>query len=192
MFACEHEDVHPDIMCLSKSIAAGLLPLAATLTTERIYDAFLGKYEDGKTFYHGHTFTGNPTACAVALESLKMFRNKKLLSQVEMKSQHLRDALVRLENLPHVGDVRQLGMIVGVELVADRETKEPFAPKERTGHKVIMEARSRGLIVRPLGDIVVLFPILASKNSELDGMADILYESIAAVTGDFKRNNLHG
>jgi adenosylmethionine-8-amino-7-oxononanoate aminotransferase len=192
MFASEHEDVHPDLMCLSKSIAAGLLPLAATLTTERIYDAFLGKYEEGKTFFHGHTFTGHPTACAVAIENLRMFRKQKLLSQVETKSQHLRDELVRLENLPQVGDVRQLGMIVGVELVADRETKEAFAPKLRTGHQVVMEARRRGLIVRPLGDVIVLFPILASRNSELDRMAQILYESIASVTGDFKRNNLHG
>ncbi len=190
MFACEHEDVQPDLMCLSKSLAAGVLPLAATLATQKIFDAFLGDFGEQKTFYHGHTFSGHPTACAVALENLRLFRNKKLLAQVEGKSQHLRDEMVRFENLPHVGDVRQLGMIVGVELVKDRETREPFAPELLTGHKVILEARKRGLIIRPLGDVVVLFPILASRNSELKQMADILYESIAAVTGDFESNEL--
>jgi len=188
MFACEHEDVQPDLMCLSKSLAAGILPLAATLATQKVFDAFLGDFEEQKTFYHGHTFTGHPTACAVALESLRLFRNKKLLAQVEGKAQHMRDELVRFENLPHVGDVRQIGTIVGVELVENRETREPFDPQLRTGHQVILEARRRGLIVRPLGDIVVLFPILASRNSELKRMADILYESIAAVTGDFERS----
>jgi len=190
MFACEHEDVQPDIMCVAKSMAAGLLPLAATLTTEKVYDAFLGSFAEKKAFFHGHTFTGHPTACAVALENLRMFKNKKLLGKVEVKSQHLRDELVRFENLPRVGDVRQLGMIVGVELVKNRETKEPFPPESRTGHKVIMSARERGLIVRPLGDVVVLFPILSARDSELKRMADVLYESIADVTGDFQSNNL--
>ncbi len=190
MFACEHEDVQPDLMCVSKSMAAGLLPLAATLTTEKVFDAFLGGHAEGKAFLHGHTFTGHPTACAVALENIRMFKNKKLLAQVETKSQHLRDELVRFENLPHVGDVRQLGMIVGVELVKDRETREPFPAEACTGHKVITAARDRGLIVRPLGDVVVLFPILASRDSELKRMADVLYESIAEVTGDFRSDNL--
>jgi adenosylmethionine-8-amino-7-oxononanoate aminotransferase len=190
MFACEHEDVHPDIMSVAKSLAAGLLPLAATLTSEKVYDAFLGTHAEKKAFLHGHTFTGHPTACAVALENLKIFKNSKLLGKIEIKSQHLRDELIRFENLPHVGDVRQLGMIVGVELVKNRETREPFLPEARTGHKVIMEAREKGLIVRPLGDVLVLFPILTASDSELKRMADILYESIAEVTGDFRSNDL--
>ncbi|MBI3794500.1 MAG: adenosylmethionine--8-amino-7-oxononanoate transaminase [Nitrospinae bacterium] len=190
MFACEHEDVQPDFMCLAKGIGAGLLPLAATLTTEKVFEAFLGSHAEKKTFFHGHTFTGHPTACAVALESLKLFKYKKLLTQVETKSQHLRDELIRFENLPHVGDVRQLGMIVGVELVKNRETKEPYAQESRTGHKVVLEARKRGLIVRPLGDVLVLFPILTARNAELKRMADILYESVAEVTGDFESNDL--
>ncbi|MBI5178917.1 MAG: adenosylmethionine--8-amino-7-oxononanoate transaminase [Nitrospinae bacterium] len=190
MFACEHEDVQPDMMCLSKSLAAGVLPLAATLTTQAVFDAFLGDYAEHKTFYHGHTFTGHPTACAVALESLRLFRRKNVLGQVETKSQHLRDELIRLENLPHVGDIRQIGMVVGIELVKDRDAKEPYPASQRIGHKVILVARERGLIVRPLGDVIVLFPILASSNVDLKKMADILYESIAEVTGDFKGGKL--
>ncbi len=185
MFACEHEEVQPDLMALSKSLAAGVLPLAATMASEKVYEAFLGDYEEKKTFFHGHTFTGHPPACAVALESLKMFRQKKMLAQVEARSLQLLDELVKFENLPHVGDVRHKGMIVGIELVKNRDTREPFAPHLRTGHAVAMEARRRGLIVRPLGDITVLFPILSSTQGELKKMADILYHSIAAVTGDF-------
>lgn len=189
MFACEHEDVQPDLMALSKSLAAGLLPLAATLTSNKVYEAFLGEYEERKTFFHGHTFTGHPPACAVALESLKMFRQKKLLAQVETKAHHLHDELVRFENLPHVGDVRQMGMIVGVELVKDRDTREPFPAAWRTGHKVAMEARKRGLIIRPLGDVLVLFPILAASHGELKKMADILYDAVSEITGGFSRKD---
>ncbi|MFQ5433158.1 MAG: adenosylmethionine--8-amino-7-oxononanoate transaminase [Nitrospinota bacterium] len=188
MFACEHEDIRPDLMALSKSLAGGMLPLAATLATQKIYEAFLGGYDERKTFFHGHTFTGHPLACAAALENLRMMREFKTVESVEEKSQSLRDELVRFENLPCVGEVRQTGMIVGIELVMERETKKPFDASLRTGHRVAMEARKNGLIVRPLGDVVVLFPILSSENRELKEMAGILYDAVAAVTGGFKES----
>ncbi len=188
MFACEHEDVCPDIMALSKSMAAGVLPLAATLVTQKVYDAFLGAYDERKTFFHGHTFTGHPPACAVALENLDLFKKKKIIRSLEEKSQFLRDNLIRFDNLPCVGDIRQLGMIVGIELVKDRETREPFKPSLRIGHQVILEARKRGLLIRPLGDIIVFFPILAARAKEIKNMTDIIYDSISAVTGSFEES----
>jgi len=186
MFACEHEDVRPDLMALSKSLTGGMLPLAATLATKKIYDSFLGDYDERKTFFHGHTFTGHPLGCAAALENIRMMQEFDTVESVEEKSQFLRDELVRFENLPCVGEVRQMGMIVGIELVEDSETKKPFEPSLRTGHRVAMEARKNGLIVRPLGDVAVLFPILSSENRELKEMADMLYDAVAAVTGGFR------
>jgi adenosylmethionine-8-amino-7-oxononanoate aminotransferase len=185
MFACEHEEVRPDLMALSKSLAGGMMPLAATMAAQKIYDAFLGSYDERKTFFHGHTFTGHPLGCAAALENIRMMEENKTVESVEEKSQFLRDELVRFENLPHVGELRQLGLIVGIELVKNAETKEPFTPSLRTGHRVAMEARKNGLIVRPLGDVVALFPILAAENSDLKEMAGILYEAVATVTGGF-------
>lgn len=188
MFACEHEEVLPDIMALSKGIAAGLIPLAATLATNEIFDAFLGDYEERKTFFHGHTFTAHSPACGVALESLKLYKERKVIESLEAKGQFLSDLLVRFENLPHVGDVRQKGMVVGIELVKDRETKGMFPVTDRVGQSVIMEARNRGLIIRPLGDVIVLFPILGASGNDIKNMTDILYDSIAVVTGGFEKN----
>jgi len=188
LFACEHEEVEPDIMAISKALGAGVLPIAATMATDEIYNAFLGSYAERKTFFHGHTFTAHPPACAVALESLKLYGERKIIESLEAKSQYLSDLLVRFENLPHVGDIRQLGMISGIELVKERETKEPYSPSTRIGHKVIVEARKRGLIIRPLGDIVVFFPILTATANDLERMTDILYESIASATAGFEGN----
>jgi len=185
MFACEHEEVQPDLMALSKSLAGGMLPLAATLATQKIYEAFLGSYDERRTFFHGHTFTGHPLGCAAALENIRMMEEFKTVESVEEKSQFLRDELVGFENLPCVGELRQMGMIVGIEMVEERESKKPFAPSLRTGHRVAAEARSKGLIVRPLGDVMVLFPILSSETRELKEMAGILYDALAAVTGGF-------
>lgn len=188
MFACEHEEVQPDIMAISKSFAGGMLPLAATLATREIFDVFRGTYDECKTFFHGHTFTGHPLACAVALENIRLMAQEDTLASVEFKSQFMADELVRFENLPHVGDIRQAGMIVGVELVKNRETKEPFTPSMRTGHMVAMEARKKGLIIRPLGDVMSLFPILSSETNELREMAEILYDSITAATSKMANN----
>lgn len=182
MFACEHENVMPDIMALAKGISGGYLPLAATLATEKIYEGFLAEYDEFKTFFHGHTYTGNPLACAVSIASLEIFEEEKVLEKLQDKIAHFTKRLEPFKELDHVGDVRQFGIMVGIELVTDKKTKEPYPVKNRTGHRVIMEARKRGLIIRPLGDVVVLMPPLAISMEELDRLCDITYESIQAVT----------
>jgi adenosylmethionine-8-amino-7-oxononanoate aminotransferase len=182
MFACDHEEVVPDILALSKSLAGGYMPLGVTMTTEKIFEAFLGEVEEGKTFYHGHTFTGHPLACAVALRNIELFEETGLLASVVKKSHLTADQLIRFRNLGHVGDIRQRGLIVGIELVQDRQKKNSYPPRERIGRRVAEEARRRRLIVRPLGDVMVFFPALAVGEEDLSDMLDILYDSIASVT----------
>jgi adenosylmethionine-8-amino-7-oxononanoate aminotransferase len=183
LFACEHERVSPDLMCLAKGITGGYLPLAATLTTDEVYSAFLGKPEEGKTFYHGHTYTGNPLACAAALASIELFEKENLLAALQPKIELLHRKLEGFWELPHVGDIRQRGMMVGIELVADKKTKQPYPKEEQVGHRVILEARRRGLVIRPLDNVIVLMPVLAMSEEELNQVLEITYESIAVVTG---------
>ena len=182
MFACQHEGVVPDIMALAKGIAGGYLPLAATLVTEEIYEGFLGKFEEFKTFFHGHTFTGNPLACAVAIASLDIFEEEHTLDSLKEKIAHLTKRLEPFASLDHVGEVRQCGIMVGIELVYNRETKQLFPPEKRTGHRVIMEARKRGVIIRPLGDVIVLMPPLSISKEEIDLLCQTVYDSIRKVT----------
>lgn len=183
MFACEHEGVRPDLMAISKGLTAGYLPLAATLTTERIYRSFLGRYEDLKTFFHGHSYTGNPLGCAVALANLEIFRKERTLKRLHPKITALSRLLKPLQAHPHVGEIRQQGMIVGVELVRDRATKEPYPQAERVGARVAEEARRLGLLIRPLGNVIVLMPPLSTTLRELHQMVRILTKAIVAVTG---------
>jgi adenosylmethionine-8-amino-7-oxononanoate aminotransferase len=183
MFACEHEGVLPDIMAVSKGLCAGYLPLAATLATDEIYQAFLGNYAELKTFFHGHTFTGNPLACAVALRSLELFEENSLLESVNDRSLQLKKHLKRLEDLPAVGDVRQCGLAAGVELVKDKGTKEPYPWEEKIGIKVCAEARKYGLFSRPLGNTLVVFPPLSITAEEVDFMMDGIERAIRVVTG---------
>ncbi len=131
MFACEHEKVSPDLMAISKGISAGYLPLAATLTTEGIYQAFLGEGQELKTFYHGHSYTGNPLACRAALASLGLFKRERILEILPSKIQFLKRELQRFYQIPAVGDIRQKGLMVGIELVADRKKKTPYRWKRR-------------------------------------------------------------
>lgn len=180
MFACEHEGVSPDIMCLSKGINGGYMPLAATLTTDRIYNAFLG--EEDKKFFHGHTYTGNPLSCAAALASLDLFEKEGIIDTLQPKIKLLEESLGRFHQLRHVGDVRQCGLIAGIELVRDRETKEVFPPGEKIGERVTLEARKRGVFLRPLEDIIVIMPPLAIAAGELRRLVDVVYESIALAT----------
>lgn len=182
MFACDHEGVSPDLMALSKGISGGYLPLAVTLATEEVYRGFLGRYEEFKTFFHGHTYTGNPLACAAGLASLEVFEEERVLRNLHPKIQRLADRMESFKDLPHVGNVRQRGVMIGIELVTDKETKGEYAPELKTGHRVILEARKRGLIIRPLGPVIVLMPPLAISISEIDRMCDITYESIRIVT----------
>jgi adenosylmethionine-8-amino-7-oxononanoate aminotransferase len=182
MFACEHEAISPDILCVAKGITGGYLPLAATLTTEEIFNAFLGEYEEKKTFFHGHSYTGNPLACAAAVANLRVMREVRVLEKLQAKIQFLSETLKGYGELKHVGDVRQLGMMVGIELVADKTTKEEYPFGDKIGIRVIQEARRRGLILRPLGNIIVLMPPFGTSREELGEILAITYDSIKAVT----------
>lgn len=182
MFACHHEGVEPDLLCLAKGISGGYLPLAATLATEEVYRAFLGQPHENRTFFHGHTYTGNPLACAAGLASLEVFTKDRTLERLQGKIAQLERGLRPFHELPHVGDIRQKGFMVGIELVADKSTKAPYPPEVRMGARVAREARPRGAILRPLGDVVVLVPPLAIKKRELACLLDIAYQSIAAAT----------
>lgn len=182
MFACEHDGVTPDLMAISKGLTGGYLPLAATLTTEKIYRAFLGRFDEWKTFFHGHSYTGNPLGCAVALANLAVFRRERTLARLQPKIKALTSLLRPLEELAHVGEIRQRGFMVGVELVLERQSRSPYPLERRMGHRVAMEARRRGLIIRPLGNVIVLMPPLTVTTRELTQMVAIVRESIHAVT----------
>jgi adenosylmethionine-8-amino-7-oxononanoate aminotransferase len=182
MFACEHEKVNPDLLAIAKGITGGTLPLAATLASDEIYNAFLGEPEDLKTFFHGHTYTGNPVACAAAIANLEVFEEEKVLLSLKKKTRLLTKHLKAFEKLSHVGDIRQSGFMVGIELVANPKTKKPFEIKERIGHRVILEARTRGVVIRPLGDVIVLMPPLSISEKELNTLCDVTFESIKKVT----------
>lgn len=181
MFACEQEEVVPDIMCLAKGITGGYLPLAATLTSNEIFEAFLGSYQEQKTFYHGHTYTGNPLACAAALASLELFARDQVIAGLQSKIKLLETGLARFTGLPQVGDVRQKGMMIGIELVQDKKSKEPFPYALNIGHQVILEARKQGLIIRPLGDAIVLMPVLSMSETELSEVLEITCAAIEKV-----------
>lgn len=182
MFACEQEEVIPDLMCVAKGISGGYLPLAATLTTEEVYSAFLGEYRELKTFFHGHSYSGNPLACSAALASLEIFEKEHTLEKLKGKISFLKDKLQLFLDLPHVGEVRQKGFMVGIELVKDRNSREPYPLEKRIGIKIIMEARKRGLVIRPLGDVIVIMPPLSISYEHLEKLIEIVFHSIEKVT----------
>jgi len=178
MFACEHEDVRPDLMCLAKGISGGYLPLAATLATQKIFDAFLGRVEDFKTFYHGHTYTGNALACAAGLASLDLFEKNHVLEKLPAKTDLIFVALEEIRTLPFVGDVRQCGMMAGIELVQNKNTKEPFEYKQTIGAKICAAMRSKGVMLRPLGDVIVLMPAVGMDKTTLTELLAIVCDTI--------------
>lgn len=182
LFAVEHEDVHPDFLCVAKGITGGYLPLAATLTTDAVHDGFLGEYADLRTFFHGHTYTGNPLACAAAIASLDLLQ-RDLLPKLPAAAEHF-DTLLRerLGPLAHVGDIRGVGLMRGAELVRNCDTKEPYDWVERIAVQVCGAARKHGAILRPLGNVVVLMPVLAMTHDELTRLVDIVATSIREVT----------
>ena len=182
MFACNHEDVRPDILCLAKGITGGYLPLAATLTTEKIYKAFLGKYSDLKTFFHGHTYSGNQLACDAAIANLKIFSKEKTLYKMRTKINLLNKELAEMIKFPNVGDIRQKGFMVGIELVKDKGSRKPYPLDEKIGIRVCSRAREKGLIIRPLGNVIVLMPPLSISRQELKKLIQITSEAIAEVT----------
>ena len=184
MFACEQAGISPDLLCVAKGITGGYLPLAATLATDRIHDAFLGPPAAGRTFYHGHTYTGNPLGCAAALANLDIFERDRTLDRLGPKIARLEQRLASVvAPLPHVADVRQCGVMVGIELAGDAAERRPYPAAERMGARVTVEARRRGVIVRPLGDVVVLLPPLTITNDELDRLVTVVRDAISAVTG---------
>jgi adenosylmethionine-8-amino-7-oxononanoate aminotransferase len=175
MFACEQERVSPDLLCLAKGMTGGYLPLAATLATEQIYEAFLGAPEEQRTFFHGHTYTGNPLACAAALGSLDVFELERTLVRLQPKIRLLEELLADVEAMPEVAEVRQRGFMVGIDL-------GEHDPALRMGHRVVLEARERGVIVRPLGDTIVLMPPLSISKQELRRLVGVTAEAIRAAT----------
>ena len=182
MFACEHEGVAPDFLCLAKGLTGGYLPMAATLTTDEVWQAFLGEYAESKTFYHGHTYGGNPLGAAAALASLEIFDEERTLQRLPEKIARLGGHLAEMASLAHVGNVRQCGLIAGVELVRDRATKEPYPWAEQRGIRVCRRALDEGVLLRPLGNVLVIFPPLAISLDELDRIAAAVRRGIIAET----------
>jgi adenosylmethionine-8-amino-7-oxononanoate aminotransferase len=182
MFACEHEEVLPDLLAVAKGLTGGYLPLAATLTTPEIFDAFLGPVDQTRTFFHGHTYTGNPLGCAAALASLEIFEKERVLERLQPKIAFLEAGLRRLRSLRHVGEIRQVGFMVGIELFDDVTSRRPYAVAKRMGHQVIREARGHGVIIRPLGDVIVLMPPLSVTEDEINLLLDAAYLAIKTVT----------
>jgi adenosylmethionine-8-amino-7-oxononanoate aminotransferase len=187
MFASSLEKVAPDILCLAKGITAGYLPLAATLTSEKIFNGFLGEHKDKKTFFHGHSYSGNPLACAAALANLKLFKKEKTLQMLQPKIKFLKKELEKFKKLEHVGDIRQKGLIAGIELVKDKQSKEPYPWEERIGIKVCSKVREYGVILRPLGNVIVLIPPLAINIDELKQLLEATYKAVSSVTKEIRR-----
>ena len=180
LFACTQESVQPDILCLAKGLTGGYLPVAATLTTERVFEAFLGTPDSGLAFMHGHTYTGNALGCAAALASLDLL--EPMLGALPARASRLGELLDPLRDHPHVGEIRRKGFMVGIELVEDRETRRPYAPALGMGRRTTLEARRRSVIIRPLGDVVVLNPPLAVSDEEMEILVRATADSIEAAT----------
>lgn len=184
MFACEHEGVVPDFIALAKGLTGGTMPLAATLTSEQIFSAFLGEYADGKTLFCGHSYCGNPLGCAAALASLEVFESEQTLARLQPKISRLGELLCDLATEPHIGDVRQCGFIAGIDLVADKSSRTPFPWQVQTGARVCLAARKHGLLTRPIGDTLVLMPPLCFTPEELEGAVGALCSAVREVCGN--------
>jgi adenosylmethionine---8-amino-7-oxononanoate aminotransferase len=184
MFACQQEDVSPDFLCLGKGITAGYLPLAATLATTEIWNAFLGDYAASRTFFHGHTYGGNPLAAAAALASLDVFAEERTLERLPRKISRLTEHLARIAQMPHVGAVRQRGLIAGIEMVRDRASREAYPWAEQRGIRACRHARRAGVLLRPLGNVMVVMPPLCVSLDELDRICDAVVGGIAAATAE--------
>lgn len=178
MFACEQARVAPDFMCLSKGLTGGTLPLSAVLTTEDVYAAFYAEYSAGKAFLHSHSYTGNPLACRVALETLAIFRDEPVLERNRTLATHLAARLAPLRDHPHVADVRQTGMIAAIELVADRRTRTPWPAAERRGMRVYLHGLRHGAVLRPLGNVVYFMPPYVVDTGEIDHLVDVAMAGI--------------
>jgi adenosylmethionine-8-amino-7-oxononanoate aminotransferase len=181
LFACQHEDVLPDFLCVAKGLTGGYLPMAATLTTDAVFGAFLGEYAEFKSFFHGHSFTGNQLGAAAALASLELLKPARGVTARRKLENTLHKGLDRLWELPQVGDIRQIGLVAGVELVRHWQTKEPFALEERAGIRVCEAMAKRGVLTRPIGNVLVLMPPYCTTPQQLARMTDAMAESIDEV-----------
>jgi len=182
MFACDQEEVSPDFMMVAKGITGGYLPLAATFMTEEIYNAFLGDYAQQRTFFHGHSYTGNPLCCAAGLANLQIFREEKVLEGLVPKIKAVQKKLATFKELKHVAEARQQGLMIGIELAENPEKKVPYAWEMAVGAKVCKKCREHGLIIRPIGSVVVFMPPLSSTLAEIEHMLEIIYKSIQEIT----------
>ncbi len=182
MFASEHEGLVPDLMAISKGLTGGYLPLAATLTRQKIYDAFLGDYAEFKTFFHGHSYTGNPLGCAAAIANLKVFKKEKTLEKLKEKIIYVKKSLMSWRRWKHVGDIRQVGLMIAIELVADKKTKLSYPLEMRVGGAVCQEAKSRGVLLRPLGNVIAIVPPLSITLDELEKIITVVGAAIRKVT----------
>jgi len=186
LFATHHENVQPDFLCVAKGLTGGYLPMAATLTTQAVFDAFLGKYEEFKTFFHGHSFTGNQLGAAASLASLELLQTEKSLRQRGQLQSNLQAALASLWNLPQVGDIRQAGLVAGIELVKDWRTREPFALRDRAGIRVCEAMARHGVLTRPVGNVIVLIPPYCTTKTQVHKMVEALTQGIGEVFGNKK------
>jgi adenosylmethionine-8-amino-7-oxononanoate aminotransferase len=182
LFACEQAGIAPDFMCLSKGLTGGCLPLSAVLTTEEVYAAFYAEYNAGKAFLHSHSYTGNPLACRVALETLAIFRDEPVLERNRMLAAHLAQRLAPLRDHPHVADVRQTGLIAAVELVSDKRTRKPWPSAERRGMKVYLHGLKNAALLRPLGNVVYFMPPYVVGTEEIDHLVDVATGGIELAT----------
>jgi adenosylmethionine-8-amino-7-oxononanoate transaminase len=178
LFACHHEGVQPDFLCLAKGLTGGYLPMAATLTTQRVFDAFLGEYHEFKTFFHGHSFTGNQLGAAASLASLEILQGEKSIRARRKLETILRAELQQLWQLPNVGDIRQVGLVAGIELVKDWRTRKPFDLRERAGIRVCEAMTRRGVLTRPVGNVIVLMPPYCTTLAQMLKMISALREAV--------------
>lgn len=179
LFACEQAGIAPDFMCLSKGLTGGYLPLSAVLTTDDVYNAFYDDYGTMKAFLHSHSYSGNTLACRVALEVLTMFKDERVIETIQNKGERMRKLAIKaFEELPFVGEYRQVGLVGAIELVANRETKEPLPSEERIGYQIYKRALAKGLLIRPLGNILYFMPPYIISDDEMRFMIDTAKETI--------------
>ena len=182
MFACQHEDVTPDILVIGKGMTGGYLPLSATITNQKVYDAFLGDYEEYKTFFHGHSYAGNPISCAASIANIEVFEKNNTLAELKDKIEYFEDELKEFSGLEHVGNVRNKGLMAGIELVEDKKSKKPYEAKEKIGWKVADRAMENEVMLRPLGNVVVLMPPIGIPMEDLKKLMKVTFQSIKEAT----------
>ena len=182
MFACEHDNITPDILILGKGLTGGYLPLSATITTQNIFDAFLGDYDELKTFFHGHSYSGNPLSCAAAIANLEIFEKNNTLHKLQDKIQLFENELREFNGLKSVSEIRNKGLMAGIDLVKNKNTGEKFSLKDRVGKQVCDSALKEGILLRPLGDTIVLMPPISINDSEIKKLTKATYKAIKDVT----------